>query len=299
MPPDPGDVARGVRVRQRGDPERDGALVEGGGGLRRAVVLERRADQRVVLAGASRDVPDEPPDVVLLERRRSVPIDHERDPVEHALDVLAVGVTVQGLARIGVRGAERELDVRHQVRQHAHLVRDAAERRPPGEQPADVAHLPVDGDPGEPPFAVGELEMDLLALVPRRVEHAAQQVLLVMREDLAQRRRGDLEGVPDHPGARGVRPRLRQRRGPEEKHDEGGRPRASRHARILAAVIRRDNAQSRPGSRPSYSGTTGSPASAGAGAVSRTAGTAARASRRARRFSSTHDPTIIANSIRK
>src|SRR5207247_1507178 len=175
----------------------------------------------------------------------------------------------------------------------------AAERRPPGEQPADVAHLPVDGDPGEPPLAVGELEMDLLALVPRRLEHAAQQVLLVVREDFAQRRRGDLEGVPDHPGARGVRPGLRQRHGPEEKHDEAGRPDASRHARILAAVIRRDNAQSRPGCRAFYSGTTGSPARAGAVAVSRTAVPAARASRRTRRFSSTHDPTTIAKSIRK
>src|SRR5437773_1216991 len=307
VPPDPGDVARGVRVRQRGYPERDGALVEGGGGLWRAVVLERRADERVVPAGAARDIHDEPLDVVLLESRWRVAIDHERDPVEHALDVPAVGVTVQGFARIGVRGAERELDVGNQVRQHAHLVRDGAERSPPDEQPANVAHLPVDGDCGKPALAVRELEMDLLALVPGRFEHAAEQVLLEMLEDFTQRRRRYFKCVPDHPGARGVRPRLRQGRGPEEEHDEAGGLRASRHARILAAVIRLDNAQrrvltgqaSRAGPFPFYSGTTGGPASAGAVAVSRTAGWAARASRRARRFSSTHDPTIIASSIRK
>jgi len=171
-------------------PERDRSLVQGGRELGRAVVVERRADERVIPAGAYRDDPDEPFDVVLLERRRRVR-DRPRTGSGRARARCSGG---RPSRYSGSRGSASEAfsgnsTVGHQVRQNPHLVADGVERRPSGDERSDVAHLPVDGDPGQAPLAVRVLEMNLLVLVPRGLEHAAHQVLLVMLEDSAQRGR--------------------------------------------------------------------------------------------------------------
>src|SRR3989449_6485209 len=92
-------------------------------------------------------------------------------------------------------------------------------------------------------MTVGVLKVHLFALVPGGLEHAPVQVLRVVQQDLAQRGWRDLEGILDHAGARRVGPRLcRGRHGPGRENEKRKGPRATRHARILAALTHLDNA---------------------------------------------------------